>query len=163
MFLSFVLAWSLAFSPFATVQQSETCPTAINYDCSSNCPSNSSPQSVDCGTELTSRLNTGEVVISGSCQTGTTVGQNGGCSGSITGCARNGVRVTYSTTITCNAAPTPAPTPTPSSGGGGTMPPILEPEYQNGTGGCYDWVTYTCPCGNYSCCYETGRSRAYCE
>lgn len=137
-----------ALSP--TVSAQGSCPTAQSYSCSGTCPSGSTPQSVDCGAELVSRLNQGEVVISGSCQTGTSVGQNGGCSGTITGCAGNNVRVTYSTTLQCNAAPTPTPTPTPEptptpgGGGGGCS---VEDELS-----CYDqspwntWDSNDCRC-----------------
>lgn len=151
--VSFIRAgWKSLFSPTVSAQP-EPCPTGINYTCNSNCPTGSSPQSVDCGAELTGRLNRDEVVISSSCQTGTTVGQNGGCSGSITGCASNGVRVTYSTTILCNAAPTPTPTPEP--------PPEPTPEPTpetcgGGAGSCTAQDQYVCAAINLWCNNQTG-------
>lgn len=57
--------------------------------------------------------------------------------------------------------PTPTPTPTPTPGGGGITITQVEPQYQEGTT-CWYLVTYTCPCGNYNCCYETGRTFAGC-
>lgn len=46
--------------------------------------------------------------------------------------------------------------------GGGPFnpPPVLQPEYQGSS--CWDWVYYTCPCGNYSCCIEINRIPAGC-
>ncbi len=128
-FVSFIRTVAATFSP--TVSAQLPCPPAVSYSCSSNCPAGSTPVSVDCGGELNGRLNQGEVVISGNCTVGTSVGQNGGCSGTITGCASNGVRVTYSTTITCNAAPTPTPTPEPT------------PEEQ-ACAGCEEWNGTKC-------------------
>jgi hypothetical protein len=122
---SFIPAkWRPSFMSFeAKVSQENPCPAAISYTCEQQCPSGSSPVSGDCDAELSSRLNVGERIISGTCNTGTAVGANGGCSGSITGCTETNVRVTYSVTLECNAAPTPTltptPEPTPGVGGGG--------------------------------------------
>lgn len=98
-----------------TVSAQSACPDDANFSCFDSCPAGSSPASATCDAELRSGLQQGERIISGNCSTGTTVSQNGGCSATITGCRTNGVRVTYSTTINCNAAPTPTPEPEPTA------------------------------------------------
>lgn len=69
-----------------SVEEIEACTAETPYTCSATCPSGSTPQSVNCGDVLKSRLNQGEIIISSTCTSGNTVGQNGGCTGSITGC-----------------------------------------------------------------------------
>lgn len=134
-FVSFITAkWKSTFSTINSISEEEACPNAIEtYSCNRNCPAGSTPTSVNCGAELRARLNTGEVIISASCSYGAG-GENGGCSGSITGCATNGVRIDYSVTLTCNATPTPTPQPTPeptlTPGGGGD--PECEAQFGSG-------------------------------
>lgn len=91
----------------------EACPPQQSYACSANCPVNSTPQSVDCAAYLRARLAQGDVIISGTCDSGSTVGNYGGCRGSITSCDSTGQTFSSSVTLNCNAAPTPTPTPEP--------------------------------------------------
>ncbi len=85
------------------------CPQEQPLTCTVNCPSNSSPVTQDCAAEIRRRLAVGDRIISGSCTINSS--GNGGCSANATSSnPSNGVRVTYSVTLNCNA---------PSGGGGG--------------------------------------------
>jgi len=134
---SFITAkWKSMFSTGSSTYQGGRCDNVITtYSCNRNCPAGSTPSSVNCGAELTDRLNQGEVIVSASCNYAVG-GDNGGCTGSITGCSTNGVRIDYCTTLTCNAAPTPTPTPDPE--------PEPTPTPRGEVGGGCDTTPWNC-------------------
>lgn len=144
-FASFIHTVATTFSP--TVSAQLPCPEEANFTCFDDCPAGSTPTRAACDAELRSSLQQGERIISSSCQTGT--GENGGCSGTITGCRTNGVRVTYSASISCNAAPTPTPTPEGYEGleyvaGGGYSCHLCEDGDDNDNNGYTDLFDVNC-------------------
>jgi hypothetical protein len=99
------------------------CPPAQNYPCVADCPNGSNPTSVNCETEVATRLNIGDVVTQSNCTAKTidpTPGSStpGGCSQTVNFCNPNSggqpITGTISVTVNCNPVPTPTPTPTPT-------------------------------------------------
>jgi len=115
---SFTPNFWLESTAHATVlaAEPEACPGEQPYTCVANCPTNSTPSTVNCGNELKNRMAEGDIIIEGQCTV--TSNGNGGCSGNIGTCNTNsGVQANISLELACNAAPTPTPTPTGATPG----------------------------------------------
>lgn len=101
----------------AIPQPDFACGEAQDYSCTADCPSGSSPTSVDCGAQVQARLRLGDVVISKSCSArpiDATPGSAspGGCNETVNFCNRSdGATGSIIVSANCNPVPT---------GGGGT-------------------------------------------
>ncbi len=109
------------FSSFANplIQQGARCGQPQNYSCDADCASASTPTSVDCDNEVSTRIRVDDVITSSDCNRKpiyATPGSTspGGCKITAQICNK-GTGNTGSLTfeVNCNAVPTPIPTPDP--------------------------------------------------